>query len=58
MATKRKIIQIAACGHENTSTTQSTVSVFALADDGTLWATDPYHKVECWHEMQPLPDDE
>jgi hypothetical protein len=33
-----KIIQIAACGHENTSATQSNMTLFALCDDGRLWA--------------------
>jgi len=33
-----KIIQIAACGHVNTSTTQSNLTLFALCDDGRLWA--------------------
>lgn len=37
---KRKIIQIAAAGHANTSATQSDLTMFALCDDGTTWAID------------------
>ena len=33
-----KIIQITSCGHNNTPRTQSDGTLFALCEDGSLWA--------------------
>jgi len=50
-----KIIQITACGHENTSSTQSNLTLFALCDNGRLWALDG----ASWNWVEvplPVPD--
>jgi len=52
---KRKIIQIAACGHDNTASTQSSYSIYALADDGSLWGMFGDGQVR-WASLPPLPD--
>jgi len=36
----RRVIQLAAAGHENTSRTQSDMSLFALCDDGKIFIFD------------------
>lgn len=36
----RRVIQLAATGHENTVQTQSSMSLFALCDDGAMFAFD------------------
>lgn len=49
----RKIIQIAACGHDNTQATQSNLSLFALCDDGRLYCLNGASFI--WNEV-PLPN--
>lgn len=49
-----KIIQIAACGHENTQATQSNLTLFALCDNGQLWELDVSGRR--WHEVPLMPD--
>ena len=36
----RKVIQLATTGHENTSQTQSSMSLFALCNDGSMFHLD------------------
>lgn len=48
-----KIIQIAACGHDNNSSTQSSMSLLALTDDGRLWLLPVVYPLT-W-EAIPLP---
>lgn len=50
----RKIIQIAAVRAQSGL---SYVSLFALADDGTLWLQEPPCRAE-WSPLAPLPDAE
>lgn len=50
-----KVIQISAAGHDNTSTTQSNLSCFALCEDGTIWLIDTASLR--WTKMPELPHD-
>lgn len=59
----RKIIQIAVAGTVENSATQSELSIFALADDGTLWHTDNREISKAsvwqsgvWRQLPCLPD--
>ena len=54
--TDRKIVQIAAAGHENVSTTQSNLTLFALCNDGTVW--DINNQQATWRQLPPIPQAE
>lgn len=49
----RKVIQLAATGHENTSQTQSNMSLFALCNDGAMFVLDSGHRE--WHPVADIP---
>ncbi len=51
----RKIIQIAACGTENTQSTQANLRVYALCDDGTIWSMS---ETQDWIKEPPIPQDQ
>jgi hypothetical protein len=54
MNTPRKIIQIAAIAE----TTESCETLFALADDGTIWNCFPCSRKPAWAQinLDPLPE--
>ena len=51
----RKVIQISACGHENTISTQSDVSLFALCSDGSMWVLSDQSMLQ-WRQLPPIPE--
>lgn len=53
MTTKRKFIQIAACGVAENHQTQCEALIFGLADDGTVWQCD--NRGSGWHSMDSCP---
>lgn len=53
----RKIIQIAAAGVENTQSTQSSLAVVALCDDGSVWLTSE-KEAHPWQWLGAIPQDE
>jgi len=50
----RRIVQIAACGVDNVSSTQCVYMVLALCDDGTLW--EQRNTSSAWQCLSPIPD--
>lgn len=52
----RRIVQIAAVGHENNQLWQGHTELFALCDDGSLWAQS--HGEPQWHSVIDIPQDE
>lgn len=51
----RKIIQISSCGVENTMSTQCNLLVFALCNDGTVWAS--RNGDSSWESLPAIPQD-
>jgi len=50
----RRIVQIAACGVDNVSSTQCAYITTALCDDGTLW--EQRNTSSDWRCFSPIPD--
>ena len=50
----RRIVQIAACGVDNVSSTQCAYMVLALCDDGTLW--EQRNTSSAWQCLFSIPD--
>lgn len=50
---KRKIIQIATAGVNNTRRTQCDYIIIALCDDGTVWQYQPY--TQEWEQTIAIP---
>lgn len=52
---KRKIVQIACCQVDCIASTQCSMQLYALCDDGTLWwKSDQHHEwIECPEIPQP-----
>lgn len=55
MKEKRRIIQITAAGHENVSTTQCNLTLFALCNDGTVW--EMQNGRSNWMRVPDIPED-
>lgn len=51
--TKRKIVQIVACGIQENASTQCEMILHALCDDGTVWRTD--NRNNEWWTVAPIP---
>lgn len=61
----RKVTRIALAGHENTSSTQFSLTLIALCDDGTIWSTahsDTIYGVDTergqngWYQANAIPE--
>jgi len=54
--TKRKIIQISACGVQENGATQCEMMLHALCDDGTVWVGN--NRSHVWRPIAEIPQGE
>jgi hypothetical protein len=54
---QRRIVQIAACGYHDGNNAYNE-TIYALADDNTLWYMGASRDKQPWFQVSPLPDRE